>query len=153
MRSWGAFSYRSATYASRCENSRGVRCSDLSAPKAPRLLLRYRCCLVDLLAGIAEVVFHPVYKVHYTHVISALPTTDEVVGVVINHAYPVPIALIAARHVIAVAAFYVVAAGTAVERVIATIPKDPVGATLAIYDVAVGASGYVVSIVGGGDVV
>src|SRR5215204_7472732 len=39
------------------------------------------------------------------------------------------------------------------ERVIASVAEDPVGTTLAIYDVAVGASGYVVRAVGGGDVV
>jgi hypothetical protein len=51
----------------------------LYRPGVLRLLLRYRCTLVDLLASIAEVVAHAVYKVHYTHVISAVPTTNIVV--------------------------------------------------------------------------
>jgi hypothetical protein len=122
----------------------------MCAQRVLRLLLRYRCSLVDLFAGIAEVVAYAVDEVDDTHVLNAIPTTDEVVGVVVHHADPV--AIVAPRHVIAVAAFYVVAASTAVERVIAAVPEDPVGATFAIYDVAVGASSYVVRLAGGGDV-
>jgi hypothetical protein len=62
-------------------------------------------------------------EVHYAHVVGAVSATDEVIRVVVHHADPIPIAIISARHVIAVVAFYVVTASTTVERVIAPSSK------------------------------
>ena len=82
--------------------------------------------------------------------VEAVASTDEVVEVVIRYAEPVRVR-IAEHRVRTSSTFYVISAGTAVQRVITTIIKDLVFATLGIHGVGTIGSCYVVCVSGAVD--